>query len=118
MSRNNNKGQNVLSRSTSSRFKNLSKGFTLIELMLAMTFVAALLIAIALTVIQISNIYNKGLTMKEVNQVGRSISDDLVRSISQSQSFAVPSDSYVTKDWGGRLCTGKFSYMELWNKIG
>lgn len=51
-----------------------SRGFTIIELMLSMTFLAMLMLVIALTTIQISNIYNKGVTLREVNQAGRSVS--------------------------------------------
>lgn len=94
-----------------------AKGFTLIELMLAMTFISVLLIAIAMTTIQISNIYTKGITLREVNQAGRTISDDLQRSIGASAPFdlaptATPA-SYVAQPTGGRLCVGKYSY--LWN---
>lgn len=89
------------------------QGFTLIELMLAMTFVSALLLAIAMTVIQISNIYTKGLTLKEVNQAGRTISTELKRGISQSSPFAIPGPKYVAQPWGGRLCVGQYSY--IWN---
>jgi len=89
------------------------QGFTLIELMLAMTFVSALLLAIAMTVIQISNVYTRGLTIKEVNQAGRTISTDLKRGISQSAPFAVPGPKYVDRSWGGRLCVGQYSYV--WN---
>ncbi len=88
------------------------KGFTIIELMLAMTFVSVLLIAIALTIVQIGTIYNKGITLKEVNQSGRAISDDLRRTIGSSSTFAV-SRSVVTTQAGGRICTGQFSY--IWN---
>lgn len=92
-------------------------GFTLIELMLAMSFISVLLIAIALTVIQISNVYNRGITLKDVNQAGRSISAELNRSISQSSLFNIDSgdDSQfiVQGDWGGRLCVGQYSY--IWN---
>lgn len=87
-------------------------GFTIIELMLAMTFVSVLLLAIALTIVQIGTIYNKGITLKEVNQAGRSISDDLRRSISSSASFS-PGSNVVNTPAGGRLCTGQFSYV--WN---
>jgi type II secretory pathway pseudopilin PulG len=99
------------------------KGFTLIELMLAMTFIAALLIAIAITTIQISNIYTKGITLREVNQTGRSVSDELQRSIASSVPFDVtprvddsPSTAtskYVVRDGGGRLCLGNYTYV--WN---
>ena len=89
------------------------QGFTLIELMLAMTFVSALLLAIAMTVIQISNVYTRGLTLKEVNQAGRTISTELKRGVSQSAPFAVPGPKYVARSWGGRLCVGQYSYV--WN---
>lgn len=98
------------------------QGFTLIELMLAMTFIAILLVAIAMTTIQISAIYNKGITLREVNQAGRAISDELQRSISSAVPFDVtpkkddsPTDTskYVVRDGGGRLCVGRYTYV--WN---
>jgi prepilin-type N-terminal cleavage/methylation domain-containing protein len=100
-----------------------NKGFTLIELMLAMTFIAVLLVAIAVTTIQISSIYNKGITLREVNQAGRSVSDELQRSISSSIPFdvtpkkdalpATATSKYVVRDGGGRLCLGRYTYA--WN---
>ncbi|MDN5275311.1 MAG: hypothetical protein JWP06_1212 [Candidatus Saccharibacteria bacterium] len=101
---------------------NKQQGFTLIELMLAMTFIAALLVAIALTTIQISNIYNKGITLREVNQAGRSVSDELQRTISSATPFDVtpkgtgdnaPASRYVVSAGGGRLCLGNYTYA--WN---
>lgn len=89
------------------------QGFTIIELMLAMSFVAALLLAVALTILQIGTIYNKGLTLKEVNQTGRSISDDLTRNIGASTAFSVNTNYVSIPNVGGRLCTGQFSY--IWN---
>lgn len=106
---------------------NKQTGFTIVELTLAMAFVSVLLIVIALTVIQIINIYNKGMTMKEVNQAGRAISADIRRTLSQSQPFVVNDDTHfclqlnstspckssVSGAKGGRLCTGVYSY--IWN---
>ena len=89
------------------------KGFTLIELMLAMTFVSALLLAVAMTVIQISHLYTRGLTVKEVNQAGRSMGIELKRGISQSAPFDIPGAKYINQAWGGRLCVGQYSYV--WN---
>lgn len=96
-------------------------GFTLIELMLAMGFVSVLLIAIAMTVIQIGNIYNHGLTLKDVNQAGRSLASELQRSIAESSPFDINSgveSRYIQQGapgnyWGGRLCVGQYSY--IWN---
>ena len=64
-------------------------GFTLIELMLAMAFVSALLIAVAMTVIQIASIYNRGITLKDVNQTGSSVASELQRNIAGSASFNI-----------------------------
>lgn len=102
--------------------RNNNRGFTLIELMLAMTFIAILLVAIAMTTIQISNIYNKGITLREVNQAGRSVSSELQQSIAASVPFDVTpktdnsgseTSRYVVRDGGGRLCLGTYTYA--WN---
>lgn len=53
------------------------QGFTLVELSLSMAFIAMLLLGIALLTIQISAIYNKGLTMRSVNESGRLIAKDM-----------------------------------------
>lgn len=96
-----------------------NSGFTLVELMLAMGFVSALLLAIAMTVIQIGNTYNRGITFKSVNQAGNTIANELQRSINSSSQFDISTDTdgigenYVTKTWGGRLCLGQYSYV--WN---
>jgi hypothetical protein len=94
-----------------------TNGFTLVELMLAMGFVSALLLAIAMTVIQIGHMYNSGLTYKNVNQVGNSIASEVQRSVTESSPFDIngPSkaDHYVVVANGGRLCTGTYTY--IWN---
>jgi len=106
-----------------------SKGFTLIEMVISMGFVSFLLIAIAMTIIQIGDTYNRGITLKDVNQVGLSVSKELQDSISQSTPFiadpgvgssykyiskdSTALTSYIKQDYGGRLCTGRYSYV--WN---
>jgi len=90
----------------------------MVELMLAMAFISVLLIVISMTVIQISHIYNKGITLREVNQTGRAISEDLTRTISGSAPFDIgsgPDSQLVTRDGGaaGRLCVGRVTYA--WN---
>lgn len=92
-----------------------NKGFTIIELTLAMGFVSVLLIAITMTVIQIGNIYNRGITLKDVNDAGRSLASELQRSINQTSPFSIEgaSSRYIQQDWGGRLCLGQYSY--IWN---
>lgn len=103
--------------------KRRNGGFTIIELTLSMTFVSVLLLAIAMTVIQIATIYNRGMTLKEVNQSSRDISDELRRGFTSSATFMINADDTDSTDYirvrsgstvvGGRLCTGKDSY--IWN---
>jgi hypothetical protein len=78
-----------------------SKGFTLVELMLSMAFVSLLLLAIALLVIQISNMYNKGLTLRAVNESGQLIASDLQETLNTSVPSAAPlSPHYVSSMHG------------------
>lgn len=99
------------------------RGFTLVELMLAMAFISMLLLAIAMTTVQIGHIYNRGLTMKEVNQSGRAISDDIQRTIIGARPLNLADGSSYRPQIidqtgsittaGGRLCFGSYSY--IWN---
>ncbi|NTW62088.1 hypothetical protein HGB25_01600 [Candidatus Saccharibacteria bacterium] len=97
-------------------------GFTIVELMLAMAFVSMLLLAIAMTVIQMSNIYNRGMTFKNVNQAGSMVANEFQRSITATKPFEIdeaqPDNRYIIQKSsgqpiGGRLCTGKYTY--IWN---
>lgn len=116
-------------------------GFTIVELTIAMAFVTVLLLAIAMTAMRIAGIYNKGLTMKAVNQSGREVIVDMKRTISDSKMFSVPYGGDVTSststygkiaplilqdssgdpkqtgevrdNHGGRFCTGTYTYV--WN---
>jgi len=80
-----------------------------------MAFLSVLLIAITMTVIQIGNIYTRGLTIKEVNQAGGALAIELQRDINASTPFDITpgGTNYIKSDWGGRLCTGQYSY--IWN---
>ncbi|MCA9339215.1 prepilin-type N-terminal cleavage/methylation domain-containing protein [Candidatus Saccharibacteria bacterium] len=60
---------------------NQQKGFTITELMFAMTFVAILLLILIGSIVQFTRIYNKGITLKRVNQSGRSIGEELQRAV-------------------------------------
>lgn len=100
-----------------------SWGFTLIELMLAMSFVSVLLLAIAMILIHSGNLYNRGLTLKSVNQAGRDISDVLRRDFLQANASKVSrqADEQQAVIWvraggevrSGRFCLGDYSYV--WN---
>ncbi|MFZ3009449.1 MAG: hypothetical protein WA030_00290 [Candidatus Microsaccharimonas sp.] len=90
-------------------------GFTLIELMLAMAFIAMLLLAVALMIIQVANIYNRGTLLRELNQTSRSIGKELESAMRSSSTFSLDPTAkrYVNNQWGGRLCLGQYTYV--WN---
>ncbi len=96
------------------RSNNASNGFTIVELMLAMSFLSVLLLAIAMLVINVTNIYTKGVTLTTVQRVGQAISSELEQTLNQAQPDGI---SYVTfgsaGSNGGRLCTGTITYA--WN---
>lgn len=84
------------------------RGFTMIELLFAMSFVSVLLILILTATIQIGRIYNKGISLKQVNQSGLLVGNDLRTAIRASDA---PLDLGSVAD--GRLCLGSYSYV--WN---
>ena len=86
------------------------RGFTLIELMLSMAFISIMLMAIALCILQMSTIYSRGETLRQVNQASRVIAADMQRTIGGADASAVKIDAVESS---GRLCTGQFTY--IWN---
>lgn len=114
-----------------------ASGFTIIELMIAVAFIGGLLVTITLVILQIMSLYNKGLTLKEVDSVSRVVVRDMQQSIASSSQFSISyietdpsgvetkvtpktlaeasdnSVDYYSNDAGGRLCTGDYSYV--WN---
>ncbi|HEY1086003.1 MAG TPA: type II secretion system protein [Candidatus Saccharimonadales bacterium] len=91
------------------------KGFTLIELLLAMTFISILLVMIATLTLQVSKIYNKGLTLRAVDQAGQLISSEIQRKLNQADPTTVHFIKIQDggKPSGGRLCIGRDVYA--WN---
>lgn len=88
------------------------QGFTLVELMLAMTFIAILLFMITLLVLQVSAIYNKGLTLRAVNEAGQLLSSEVQRRLNTASPASVEFTNDVDGT-GGRLCAAGTVYA--WN---
>ena len=82
-------------------------GFTLVELMLSMSFIGVMLMAIALCVIQISTIYSRGETVRQLNQAMRVVVTDLENTAASSHPFDVSTAAINA----GRLCMGSFTYV-------
>lgn len=61
--------------------KEHKKGFTIIEITLAMTFLAILMVSIATLIMRVTNIYQKGLAMRAINATGTEIIEDVTRTV-------------------------------------
>ena len=114
-------------------------GFTMVELSITLAFLALLLISIAVITTNIIAIYQKGMTLKAVNSVGRGLVEELTTAINTAPSVdttslcnslagddaaACRSDNafkYVYQanynsagqQYNGVFCTGYYSY--IWN---
>lgn len=64
------------------------KGFTLIELMLAVAFLGTLLLSIAMLAMRLVDMYTKGSTMRAINSVGSAVMDDMRSHITSSTSWS------------------------------
>lgn len=82
------------------------RGFTMVEFSLAMAFIAALLISIAIIISNIITIYQKGLTLKAVNSVGRGLIDEFTESINAAPSVDTTSlcRSHLNNDLAQDAC--------------
>lgn len=83
------------------------RGFTLVELNLSVAFVAILILGIAMTTVQVTRMYQKGVTVKTVNQVGRDVSEQLRRDFAAASPGAVNLEHVAA----GRVCLGSVSYL-------
>lgn len=92
-----------------------SDGFTMIEMMLAMAFVAFLMVAIALTTIFVSQTYQRGITLGQVNEAGRTIMTDMQQSIGQARVGQLSKwpTAFNSRVDVGAVCLGGVSYV--WN---
>ena len=82
------------------------QGFTVIELLLAMAFLGFMLVFVVGATTQLLRTYNKGLTIKQINQSGRDISETIKRDLAASKTITfIPAAQ--------RLCTDQAAY--IWN---
>ena len=112
------------------------KAFTIIEIMMSMVFLSVMMILIGYTIIRFMNIYNKGISIKNVNETADLIIGDMQDSIASGSYVKcaikyknydnmrlLASDSETCKKLlnndpseeitGGAICTGRVSYV--WN---
>lgn len=93
---------------------NKQKGFTIIELLLAMTFLSILLMAITMLIMQTVAIYDKGISLRAVDKAGRTLASEMQRSFNQADPSKVKveiASAVPGAPQGGRICTGTYSYV-------
>jgi prepilin-type N-terminal cleavage/methylation domain-containing protein len=96
--------------------RSAQKGFTIIELLIAMTFLTFILIFTATVMVQIMRTYNKGLAVKEIDENGRAIVEEVTRNlrlVQSANSSSVDPLIYTAAIGEGRLCVGQTTYV--WN---
>ena len=88
-------------------------GFTITELTLAMSLLSILLFILVISSMGFINIYNKGLTLKRVNQSGSNISQELQANLRRSNENTkryVGGPLAPTTPVNG-VCTGNYSFI-------
>lgn len=91
---------------TDNTTKSQPAGFTVVELMLAMAGIAFLLLFVVFAITHATNLYSKGIAVRQINQVGRQVSDEISREIRYGGEPKILVDKH-------RLCIGSKSY--IWN---
>lgn len=89
--------------------KRNTDGFTLVELLLAMSFIAFLLLFMVAAILQVTRLYVKGSAIRQINQTGRQVIEEVSSSLRNNSSPV-----YVAAQ--NRLCAGNTTYV--WNVEG
>ncbi len=92
------------------------KGFTLVELTLAVAFIGFLVLFTVLATLQVMRTYSKGLAVKEINQTARTIVEELARSVRAGTFASINTSPNDATPSQRRICIGGVSYV--WNIAG
>lgn len=87
-----------------------SKGFTIIELLMAMAFLTFMLVFVVAATVQLFRIYNKGGVIKQLNQSGRTMLEELSRSY-RTQTLS----TFYVDTAAQRACSAQSAY--IWNTV-
>ena len=98
---------------------NRRRGFTIVELTIAVAFLSVLMLAILIISISAGKLYVKGNTNKAINQAGRDFTDSIRRDFLAAgiDTIVMPADADAGTPGNplksGRICLGNVAY--LWN---
>ncbi len=90
--------------------RRLDRGFTITELSIAMSLFSVLLFILIISAVNFTNIYNKGITLKRVNQSGGNIAKELQTNLSRSDEVKVKRDTGPGNRVTG-VCAGEYSFV-------
>lgn len=90
------------------------KGFTLVELTLAVAFLGTLVLLSSAIIVSTINIYNKGVAIKQINQAGRALAEDISRLTSRGSEVEIADHGLA-----GYLCVKESNMWRsyTWNSI-
>lgn len=80
------------------------KGFTIVELVLAMAFFSFILLFVIVGFVQINRSYTRGLTTRSIQNAAREVIDDISLAIRNAEANSVETHNTVPGDL--RLCVG------------
>lgn len=86
-----------------------NRGFTLVELTLALAFISFLLLFMVAAILQVTRLYVKGSAIRQINQTGRQLVDDVSASLRTGKKLQFQGEY-------NRLCVDNTSY--IWNSEG
>lgn len=91
------------------------KGFTIIETTLATMFLGIIILSVANLIIQMTNIYQKGLALRSINSVGQQLVEDMEKRINSADyvyDIDTNHDGYVVND---EIVNNINKYFREWN---
>lgn len=90
------------------------QGFTLVELTLSIAFIGMLVLISSAIIVQTISIYNKGVALKQINQAGRSLIEDINRLSSSGFEIRLADDGKA-----GYLCIKDSNLWRsyTWNSV-
>jgi len=104
----------MLNRSSKKIPDKTKAGFTIVEVTLVTAFVAMLLIAIAVMITRVSAIFQKGLTIKAVNSVGRNLVEEFTSAINSAPSVDTVSLCNTLLSTNQEVCVHDGAYRYLY----
>ena len=73
-------------------------GFTIVEMLLALSGVAFLLLFVVFAIMHVTGLYTKGIALRQINQTGREVTDELAREYVMA--------AQLWRQMQNRLCVG------------